>query len=150
MYKLAISTAVSCFPSKRCVVNSSAFYGRFGMMTSTNALTHHFRRGGGPSLAAQAFHQMLCFLYFGDRWPPVAVHGVKGDAFQSGGRFVLLYIVAVSVFPPPKPGVWRAFLHLKAVFLSKILPYLLHSDRHRTATKRSLGARFSFLDEVYH
>ena len=113
MYKTAISRAFLSTPSNHGCVKSSAIYILLGKMTSTISVTYYRRWGGGPVLAAGASHQILCFLYFGDRWPPVAVHGVKGDAFQSGGRFVLLYIVAVSAFPPPKPGVWRVFLHLK-------------------------------------
>ena len=119
MYKTAISRAFLSIPSNHGCVKSSAIYVLLGRMTFAISVIDYLRWRGGLVLAAGASHQMLCFLYFGDRWPPVAVHGVKGDAFQSGGRFVLLYIVAVSVFPPPKPGVWRAFLHLKAVFLSK-------------------------------
>ena len=82
----------------------SAIYILLGRMTFAISVIYYLRWRGGLVLAAGASHQMVCFLYFGDRWPPVAVHGVKGDAFQSGGRFVLLYIVAVSVFPPPPKG----------------------------------------------
>ena len=113
MYKTAISRAFLSTPSNHGCVKSSAIYILLGRMTFAIPVLYYLRWRGGLVLAAGASHQMLCFLYFGDRWPPVAVHGVKGDAFQSGGRFVLLYIVAVSVFPPPQHGCLASFLALK-------------------------------------
>ena len=131
MYKTAISRAFLSTPSNHGCVKSSAIYILLGRMTFAISVIDYLRWRGGPVLAAGASHQMLCFLYFGDRWPPVAVHGVKGDAFQSGGRCVLLYIVAVSVFSPPQTGCLASFLMLKSCihFENSVITTSLHRLR---------------------
>ena len=68
--KMVISNAFLLTPSNHGCVNSSTTYVLLGKRTSTIAGTYYLRWGGGPALAAGASHQMLCFLYSGEPFPP--------------------------------------------------------------------------------
>ena len=54
----------------------------FGSMAFAISVSNYFCWRGRRVLAAGASHHMLCFLYSGDRWPPAAVHWVKGRAVR--------------------------------------------------------------------
>ena len=92
MYKTAISRAFLSTPSNHGCVKSSAIYILLGRMTFAISVIDYLRWRGGPALAAGASHQMLCFLHFGDKRPPVAVHGVRGGEFKVGGAVLDHYI----------------------------------------------------------
>ena len=63
-------------------MKSSAIYILLGRMTFAISVIDYLRWRGGPALAAGASHQMLCFLYFGDRWPPLAPFDTFFDIFD--------------------------------------------------------------------
>ena len=82
MYKTAISRAFLSTPSNHGCVKSSAIYILLGRMTFAISVIDYLRWRGGLVLAAGASHQMLCFLYFGDRWPPLAPFDTFFDIFD--------------------------------------------------------------------
>ena len=107
MYKTAISRAFLSTPSNHGCVKSSAIYILLGRMTFAISVIDYLRWRACPALAPLASHQMLCFLYFGDRWPPVAAHGVKGDVFQSGGRYCPF--IHIRCIRPPNTGCQKLY-----------------------------------------
>ena len=52
----------------------------FSSFSSKVCSAKSFRRAGGPVLVAGGFHQMLCFLYFGER------RSSEGPTLGTGGR----------------------------------------------------------------
>ena len=99
MYKTAISRAFLSTPSNHGCVKSSAIYILSGRMTFAISVIDYLRWGGCPALAPLASHQMLCFLYFGDRWPPLAPFDTFFDFFDIFSPFFSFYVVAHKCVP---------------------------------------------------
>ena len=94
---MAISRAFLSTPSNHGCVKSSAIYLLLGRMTFAISVIDYLRWRGCPALAPLASHQMLCFLYFGDRWPPLAPFDTFFDFFSIFLFFLLFMLSATNV-----------------------------------------------------
>ena len=138
MYKTAISRAFLSTPSNHGCVKSSAIYILLGRMTFAISVIDYLRRRGCPALAPLASHQMLCFLYFGDRWPPLAPFDTFFDFFYFS-CFHSFYVVGQKCVP--RWGKTYNFLQIGVAVKSfRVAPHL----KTVTATVASKGGMCTF------
>ena len=111
MYKTAISRAFLSTPSNHGCVKSSAIYILLGRMTFAISVIDYLRWRACPALAPLASHQILCFLYFGDRWPPLAPFDTFFDFFHIF-FFFFFYLYVVGHNCVPRSGKTYNFLKI--------------------------------------